>query len=86
MTQILHVDGTSNLQRSKTGLILTNSEGIVIKYVLCFLFKVINNQSEYEALLVGLKLVKGLGVKCLRVFIDSQLIADKSPMNMRFET
>lgn len=55
-------------------MILTNSKGVVTKYTLHFLFKMTNNQSKYEALLVGLKLTKELGIKCLKVFIDLQLI------------
>lgn len=42
-TWILHIDAASNLQGSRTGLILTNSEGVVIKYALYFLFKATNN-------------------------------------------
>ena len=34
-----------------------------------------NNESEYEALLIGLKSAKRLGAVRLRVFCDSQLVA-----------
>lgn len=70
-TWIFHMDGASNSLGSGAGLILTNSEGVVAKNTLCFLFKATNNQSEYEALLVGLKIIEELGVKYPRVFIDS---------------
>lgn len=40
---ILHVDGTTNSQGSRVGMILANSEGEVAKYALCFLFKATNN-------------------------------------------
>lgn len=71
MTWILHMHDASNSQGSKSRLILTNLEGVITKYVLRFLFKVTNNQSKYETLLAGLKLVKELGVKCLRIFSNS---------------
>lgn len=67
---VLHMDGASNLQESETGLILINLEGVVTEYVLHFLFKMTNNQSEYEALLADLKLAKEFGVWCLRVFTN----------------
>lgn len=54
-----------------------NSEGIVIEYTLHFLFKVTNNQYEYKTLLAGLKIAEELGVKCLKVFIDSQLVPNQ---------
>ena len=55
---VLHIDGVSNAQGSRADLILTNFEGIVIEYALRFNFKASNNQAEYEALLVGLKIAK----------------------------
>lgn len=54
-----------------------NLEGVVVEYTLHFLFKVTNNQSKHEALLAGLKLVKELGVKHLRVFTDLQLVVSQ---------
>lgn len=56
---------------SGVGLILTNPDGVVAEYVLHFPFKATNNQSEYEALLAGLRLSHELEVESLRVFIDS---------------
>lgn len=54
-----------------------NLEGVVAMYALYFLFKVTNNQYEYEALLARLKLAKKLGVRHLRFFTDSQLVASQ---------
>lgn len=59
---------------SEAKLILTNSDGVVAEHAFHFLFEVINNQSEYEALLVGLRLSRELGVESLRIFTDSQLM------------
>ncbi|XP_073104418.1 uncharacterized protein [Elaeis guineensis] len=74
LTWVLHIDGASNAQGSGAGLILTNSEGVVIEYVLRFDFKASNNQTKYEALLAGLKMAKELEIDSLKVFTDSQLI------------
>lgn len=77
MTWILHVDSALKSQRRGVELILINSEGVVIEYALCFLFKGTNNQSEYETLLARPKLAKELEIKYLRIFTDSQLVADQ---------
>ena len=53
---MFHVNGASNTQGSGVGLILTNSERIVTKYVLRINFKASNNQVEHEALLADLKI------------------------------
>ena len=45
-----------------------------MKYVFQILFKVSNNEAEYEALLHGLRLVVSLGIKRLLVYGDSLLI------------
>ena len=71
---VLHIDGVSNAQDSRADLILINFEEIKIEYALRFNFKASNNQAEYEALLVGLKIVKKLDINNLKVFTDSQWI------------
>ena len=68
---MLHIDGASNAQGSGTGLILTNFEGMVIEYAFRFNFKTSNNQIEFEALLVGLKIIKELDIDNLKIFTDS---------------
>ncbi|XP_073112596.1 uncharacterized protein [Elaeis guineensis] len=74
LTWVLHIDEALNAQGSGAGLILTNSEGVVTEYALQFDFKTSNDQAEYEALLVGLKMTKELEIDSLKVFTDSQLI------------
>ena len=44
-----------------------------MKYVFQILFKVSNNEAEYEALLHGLRLAVSLGIKRLLVYGDSPL-------------
>ena len=74
---IFHVDRSSTSYASGIGVILTSPTGETIEYALHFAFFVSNNEAEYEALLIGLKLVEELGVSELRVFNDSQLIVKK---------
>lgn len=68
------MDGASNSQGNDAGLILTNLKGVVTKYALRFAFEASNNQAKYEALLAGLRVVKELKTKRVKVFIDSQLV------------
>ena len=44
------------------GLILVSPEGVITEYALCFEFFAINNEAEYEALIVGLRIAKELGI------------------------
>ena len=70
----MHIDGLSSLVRSGAGLIPTNLKGDITKYALCFGLPTTNNEAENEALTIGLKMVKKLGVLCLKVYSDSQLV------------
>ena len=47
---------------------------MVIEYALQFDFQASNEKIEYDAIIIGLRLTKKLGVKDLKVFFDSQLI------------
>ncbi|XP_028101407.1 uncharacterized protein LOC114300744 [Camellia sinensis] len=70
----LSVDGSSYKEGSEAGLILTTPEGGYFKCTLCLLFDASNNEVEYEALILGLRLAKDIGVSHIHVFSDSQLI------------
>ena len=54
----LYVDGASNDTGSRASMMLINPEGKKIYCVICFGFKVSNNETEYEALMVGLHLAR----------------------------
>ena len=75
---MLHMDGASNEQGSRAGLILKSPEGVVAEYTLRFSFKTSNNQAEYEALIVGLQIAKDLKIKKLRAYSDSQLVVGQT--------
>ena len=70
----LSVDGATNAQGSRAGLILTSPEGIDIEYALKFGFQASNNEAEYEAIIAGLNLVHSLEVDQLEVCSDSKLV------------
>jgi len=58
---VLFVDGSSNQQGSGVGIILEGPNGLLIEQALRFAFKASNNQTEYEALIVGMLLAKEMG-------------------------
>ncbi|XP_057758495.1 uncharacterized protein LOC130979143 [Arachis stenosperma] len=62
----LYVDGSSNPHGCGVGIILDDGHGNVIKHSLNFSFKASNNQSEYEALIVGLRLAANLNITELK--------------------
>ncbi|KAL1219663.1 hypothetical protein V5N11_032314 [Cardamine amara subsp. amara] len=73
----LHVDGASSRQGSGVGLRLTSFEGETIEQSYRLGFNASNNEVEYEALIAGLKLAIGLGIRELSAFSDSQLVASQ---------
>ncbi|GJY13758.1 reverse transcriptase domain-containing protein [Tanacetum coccineum] len=70
----LFTDGSSCVDGSGAGLILTNPEGAEFTYAMRFRFEATNNEAEYEALIAGLRIAEQMGrpgkVKFLIVAID----------------
>ncbi|GJS10145.1 reverse transcriptase domain-containing protein [Tanacetum coccineum] len=73
---ILFTDGSSCVDGSGAGLILTNPEGMEFTYALRFEFTATNNEAEYEALLAGLRIAARMGVRNLEANVDSRLVAN----------
>nr|GEU79642.1 reverse transcriptase domain-containing protein [Tanacetum cinerariifolium] len=73
----LFTDGSSCVDRSGAGLILTNPEGIEFTYALRFQFAASNNEAEYEALIAGLWMAAQIGVKNVHVSVDFKLVANQ---------
>ena len=71
---MLSVDRSSNQQGSRVGVILDGPNGLLIEQALQFAFKASNNQSEYEALIVGMLLAKEIGAQSLLAKSDSLLV------------
>ncbi|GJV85262.1 reverse transcriptase domain-containing protein [Tanacetum coccineum] len=74
---ILFTDGSSCMDGSKAGLILTNPEGMKFTYALRFRFDATNNEAEYEALIAGLRIAEQMCVKNLQANVDSRLVANQ---------
>ena len=56
------------------GIVLISPEKITVEKSLRFGFSAINNEGEYEVLLVGMTMVSKLGGKVVEVFSDSRLM------------
>nr|GEV87694.1 reverse transcriptase domain-containing protein [Tanacetum cinerariifolium] len=74
---ILFTDGSSCTDGSEAGLILTNPKGVEFTYALRFRFDATNNETEYEALIAGLRIAEQMGVKNLQANVDSCLVANQ---------
>jgi ribonuclease HI len=74
----VHFDGSKRTEGAGAGIILTSPQGDKIKYVLRISFLCAsNNDAEYEGLLHGMRMAKACGATRLRIFGDSQLVAQQ---------
>ena len=60
---VMYFDGSLKLDGGSAGVLLISPKGEQLKYVFQILFKVSNNEAEYEALLHRLRLAVSLGIK-----------------------
>ena len=70
----LRIDGSSNMNQSGAGVVLDSPIGEKINYALRLDLPTLNNEVEYKALLVGLRLAKEIRAEQLRIYSDSQLV------------
>ena len=70
----MYFDGASTQNSTGTGVVLISpsKENIHLSYKLDF--KTMNNVAEYEALLLGVKATKDMGIMCMKIFGDADLI------------
>ncbi|KAL0403730.1 UNVERIFIED_CONTAM: hypothetical protein Sradi_2013800 [Sesamum radiatum] len=73
-TWLLHVDGSSTTQDSGAGIVITTPQGEDLEFAIKFGFKASNNEAEYEALVVGMRMTHETGARRLLAYSDSQLI------------
>ncbi|KAL0420640.1 UNVERIFIED_CONTAM: hypothetical protein Slati_3086900 [Sesamum latifolium] len=53
---LLHVDGSSTTQGSGAGVVITSPQGEDLEFAIKFNFKASNNEAEYEALVIGMRM------------------------------
>ena len=70
----LYVDKAANQKGSKVGIVIVSPNRITIEKSLRLGFSSTNNKAKYEALLAGVAMVKKLGEKVVKVFLNSRLV------------
>ncbi|KAH7861387.1 hypothetical protein Vadar_025452 [Vaccinium darrowii] len=73
----LFVDGPLNYKGSGVGIILVVPYETTHEHALKLNFSALNNEAEYDALIVGLKIAKGLDIEDLVVYSDSKLVVNQ---------
>ena len=68
------MDGVVNQWGAGVGLVLVSPEKITIEKSLRLGFSTTNNETEYEALLMGMVMVQKMGGRVVEMFSDSRLI------------
>lgn len=68
------MDGSLNKEENGARLILIGPDRKRIEYALRLQFPVTNNVTEYDALILGLELVREVGAEAAKVFSGSQLV------------
>ncbi|KAL0415865.1 UNVERIFIED_CONTAM: hypothetical protein Slati_3418400 [Sesamum latifolium] len=71
---LLHVDDSSTAQGSGAGIVITTPQSEDLEFAIKFDFKASNNEAEYEALVIGLRMAHETGAKHLLAYSDSQLV------------
>ncbi|KAL0295094.1 UNVERIFIED_CONTAM: Retrovirus-related Pol polyprotein from transposon [Sesamum radiatum] len=71
---LLHVDGSSTAQDSGAGIVITTAQGEDLEFAVKFGFKASNNEVEYEALVIVMRMAHEAGAKHLLAYLDSQLV------------
>ena len=74
---VMYFDDLLKLDRGGAGVLFISPKGEQLKYVFQILFKVSNNEAEYEAPLHGRHLAVSLGIKRLLVYGDSLLVVQQ---------
>ena len=70
----MYFNGSSSKDGEGARVLLISAGGEVISLMYKLEFKTTNNTAEYEALILGLRAAKYLGIQELVVFGDSKLV------------
>ena len=73
----MYFDGSSCKEGSGAGVLLISPGGEAIRLMYKLEFITTNNTTEYEALLLGLKAAKDLGIQQISVYGDSELVVQQ---------
>ena len=73
----IYMDGSSNKQAGGAGVVLISSEEDRIECMIRLEFPMINNEAEYEVLIVGLDLARTTRIENMIIHCDSQVITSQ---------
>jgi hypothetical protein len=76
-TWIMYFDGSVMKEGAGVGLVFIWSLGVRMEYLVRLHFPTSNNATEHKALINGLRIVVELGIKCLEIRGDSELVMDQ---------
>ena len=79
----MYTDGSATSGIGRVGVILFSLEKDILKYGVKLQFPAMNNETEYEAILTGLRVAKALAVRNLKLNSDSKLMTEQ--MNSEYE-
>ncbi|KAL0378856.1 UNVERIFIED_CONTAM: hypothetical protein Sradi_3191100 [Sesamum radiatum] len=65
---LLHVDSSSTTQGSGAGIVITTPQGEDLEFAIKFGFKASNNEAEYEALVIGMRMAHEIGARRLLAY------------------
>ncbi|KAL0361193.1 UNVERIFIED_CONTAM: Retrovirus-related Pol polyprotein from transposon [Sesamum radiatum] len=68
---LLHVNGSSTTQGSGAGIVITTPQGEDQEFAIKFGFKASNNEAEYEALVISMRMAHETGARRLLAYSDS---------------
>ncbi|KAL0435061.1 UNVERIFIED_CONTAM: hypothetical protein Sradi_0214000 [Sesamum radiatum] len=71
---LLYVDGSSTAQGIGAGIFITTPQGEDLEFAIKFNFKASNNEAEYEALVIGMRMTHETGARHPLAYSDSQLV------------
>ena len=73
----VYVDGAANQKGSGVGLVVVSPERIIIEKSLRLGFLAMNNETEYEALLMGMTMVQKMRGRTMEIFSNSRLVVSQ---------
>jgi ribonuclease HI len=73
----MYFDESLKLGEAGAGILFISPEGKQLKYVLQILWQAINNETEYEALIHGLRIATSIEIKWLLVYSDSAVVINQ---------
>ena len=73
----MYFDGSLMKKGAGAGLVFVSPLGVCMRYMVRLHFPSSNNVAEYEALINGLRIAIELGIRCLDIRGDSQLVINQ---------